>query len=391
MDTIVSVILPCYNHEKFIKKCILSILSQTFTNFELLIADDCSKDHSWKIIQEIEDERIKRFRFESNVGTVRSLNYLLSKCKGSYIAVIGSDDYWQPDKLYKQVSYMEKHRECAACFCWAKIIDENDLPYESDASINADIFHVENRRQGEWLKLFYDTGNHLCHSSALIRKSVHDSVGEYNPAYRQLHDFDLWIRILNRHPIHVICENLVGYRRTKTNSQCVSEASKENTIRLIHESNNIIYNLFCVIRKEILKEGFLNETDQMDTDEEVVFQKYCILKKYSLCGVTNLGLANTFLMNQINGKIVDRMTEYGVSLNQFYRETGKIYHSYPVSFVDYYVDLQNNIDQLNKTIEQKDIIIQNVLQSRSWKITAPLRLILSKLKMMKSGMGKNEI
>ena len=379
MEAKVSVILPCYNHEKYIKKCILSVLNQSYSNFELLVADDCSEDHSWDIINEFNDTRIKKFKFESNMGTVQTLNYLLSKCVGDYIAVIGSDDYWKLDKLSKQINYLERHKECGACFSWAKVIDENDAPYQTNNGIDENIFRVQNRTQGEWLKFFFDTGNHLCHSSVLIRKSIHDSIGEYNAAYRQLHDFDLWLRLLNCYPIHVICEDLVRYRRTRTASDCVSAGSKENTIRLIHENNNIFYYLFCNIRPSVLVDGFCDQKDQINTEEEIIFKKYCILKEYQLCGVSNLCLANSFLMNHINCKVIGLMAESGISLNRFYKDTGEIYHVYPPSFEDNSDDLQNKITELSNTIAVMDKTIHDMMLSSSWKITAPLRFIASKL------------
>lgn len=383
MEVKVSIILPCYNHEKYIKACILSVLNQSYSNFELLVADDCSQDHSWDIINEINDPRMKKIRFESNIGTVQTLNYLLSKCDGDYIAVIGSDDYWQPDKLSKQLKYMELHNKCGACFSWAKIVDENNVPYHTDSRINEDLFRAQNRTQGEWLKFFFDTGNHLCHSSVLIRKSVHDSIGEYNVAYRQLHDFDLWIRLLNSYPIHIICEDLVGYRRTRTASGCVSEGSKENMIRLIHENNNIFYQLFCNIRTQVLIEGFCGPEDHMETNEDIIFRKYCILRKYCLCGVSNLSLANIFLMNHMNKKVIDLMSKSGISLNHFYKDTGDLYHVYPPSFETNSVDLRNKISELNNTVALMEKVIQEMTLSSSWKITAPLRFIASKLKMLK--------
>ena len=83
----ISVLLPAYNHEKYLKETIESVLNQTFQNFELLISDDCSTDSSAQIIKGFMDEKIKKVFFEENRGTVRALNHLLSIAMGEYIAV----------------------------------------------------------------------------------------------------------------------------------------------------------------------------------------------------------------------------------------------------------------------------------------------------------------
>ena len=90
----ISVIIPSYNHSKFLKKAVDSVLNQSYKNFELIILDDCSTDNSKKIINSYQDKRIIKYFNEKNVGAVNALNQLISMATGEYIALLNSDDYW---------------------------------------------------------------------------------------------------------------------------------------------------------------------------------------------------------------------------------------------------------------------------------------------------------
>src|SRR3712207_4685936 len=109
----VSVVVPVYNTERYIAETIDSILKQTFTDFELIVIDDGSKDRSPDILRELaaKDSRI-RLTVRENRGIVRTRNELLEQCRGKYMAVNDSDDLSMPDRLAKQVAYMESHPEC---------------------------------------------------------------------------------------------------------------------------------------------------------------------------------------------------------------------------------------------------------------------------------------
>lgn len=103
----VSIVMPCYNAEKFIGESIDSIITQTYTNWELIVVDDCSKDSSAKIVGDYSDERIKLIRLEKNHGNPAiPRNIGIENSRGRYIAFIDSDDIWLPEKLEKQVAYM---------------------------------------------------------------------------------------------------------------------------------------------------------------------------------------------------------------------------------------------------------------------------------------------
>lgn len=109
MNDLVSIVMPSYNTEKFIKESIESVLAQTYQNWELLIVDDCSKDNTDNVVSEFTDSRIKYFKNPQNSGAAVSRNRALREAKGKWIAFLDSDDLWKPDKLEKQIGFMEKN------------------------------------------------------------------------------------------------------------------------------------------------------------------------------------------------------------------------------------------------------------------------------------------
>lgn len=106
MNELISIITPVYNSEKYIADTINSVLAQTYTNWEMLIADDCSSDNSAEIIKKYTDSRIKYFRLETNSGAAIARNKALEQAKGNYIAFLDADDTWKPEKLEKQLKFM---------------------------------------------------------------------------------------------------------------------------------------------------------------------------------------------------------------------------------------------------------------------------------------------
>ncbi len=125
----VSVIMPVYNKEKYIEATIKSVQEQTYENWEIVIIDDCSSDASSKIIKRYvdNDERIRYYKNEKNLGAAGSRNRAIELAKGRYIAFLDSDDLWMPNKLEKQIDYMSQN-EYAFCYSACNVIDTEGKP-----------------------------------------------------------------------------------------------------------------------------------------------------------------------------------------------------------------------------------------------------------------------
>ena len=129
-SALVSVVIPCYNHARYVKECIKSVIDQDFKNIELIIIDDGSKDASVQVIEEMRgacEARFARFEFihRENKGVCNTLNQALEWCQGEYYAALASDDVWLTFKLKTQVEYLETHPEVVAVFGGVTLIDEH--------------------------------------------------------------------------------------------------------------------------------------------------------------------------------------------------------------------------------------------------------------------------
>lgn len=126
LQPLVSIITPSYNSSRFIADTIHSVLNQTYSHFELIIVDDCSKDDSWEIISafSIKDERIKIYQLDHNSGAATARNYGIQTAKGKYLAFLDSDDMWDKHKLESQVKFMESNNYVFT-FTNYRMIDEN--------------------------------------------------------------------------------------------------------------------------------------------------------------------------------------------------------------------------------------------------------------------------
>lgn len=128
MSPLVSIIMPCYNAERYIAQSIESVLAQTYTNWELLITDDCSTDNSVKIAQKysLQDDRIKLLVSDEHHGIAGTRNLSLDRAQGRFIAFLDDDDLWMSDKLEKQITYMLDN-EIGFSYTSYELIDKNGI------------------------------------------------------------------------------------------------------------------------------------------------------------------------------------------------------------------------------------------------------------------------
>ena len=125
MSNLVSIITPCFNSEKYISQAIQSVISQTHQNWELLLVDDCSTDATFSIISNFasQDKRIKAFKLDKNSGAGVARNFAIQQASGNYIAFLDADDLWKPEKLERQLHFMQT-QNIPFTFSFYETIDE---------------------------------------------------------------------------------------------------------------------------------------------------------------------------------------------------------------------------------------------------------------------------
>ena len=205
----VSVIMGIYNGEKTMKRAIDSILEQTFTDWELIICDDCSIDNTFKIASEYakKNSRIKVIKNEKNMRAAYSRNQCLKFALGKYIAVMDDDDICLPDRFEKQVEYLDEHPEMAAVASAAIVFDEN-----GDKCIRGigNPYPFANKDGNPFFMPFI-------HPTTMLRKSAYELLGGYrvSPETMRAEDLDLFYRFrAEKLDGYVIQEPLLRYCET---------------------------------------------------------------------------------------------------------------------------------------------------------------------------------
>ena len=138
---LISVVIPAYNHEKYVQECIESVIAQTYKNVELIVIDDGSKDNTWNKICELKEKCEKRFvnvifETQKNQGTCITLNKLIDYSKGDFVAIIASDDKYLPNAIELLYNYLAEHSDVGLVHGLNLIMDENSRQCYWKDSVN---------------------------------------------------------------------------------------------------------------------------------------------------------------------------------------------------------------------------------------------------------------
>ena len=213
-DTLVSVIIPVRNGERFVRPTLVSALAQTYHPIEVVVVDDGSTDRTATIVEAVaaRDNRVRLFRTERS-GVAQARNFALSRARGRLIAPLDADDLWHPEKLARQVRLMQSSSpKVGLVYCWSIKIDADDfliwLPPAAHQPAIARI-NPQGRVMAE-LALRNFIGNS---SSPLIKRSCIDEVGGYDLNLRGAEDWKLYLALSEICEFAVVPEWLVGYRQ----------------------------------------------------------------------------------------------------------------------------------------------------------------------------------
>jgi alpha-1,3-rhamnosyltransferase len=283
---LVSVVVPSYNHEKYVKETIESIINQTYKNIELIVIDDGSKDNSVKVIQELADKYKFIFIHRPNKGLSATLNEGLRLAKGKYFCVCASDDIYLPNKIERQVEFMEAHPEYGMCHSNVKIMNGGKIINHKRRSSKETTFET----------LLFN--NNIFSVSTMIRKDVFDIVGLYDETL-YIEDWDMWLRITNAgYKIGFINDYLAIYRKHDINSSRNFEKMELASEQILNK-----WKFHPLYEKALINE-FLNRFDKYSSTDKKKALKYLFIaikninQKKVLKSVIKLFMPY-FLINQI--------------------------------------------------------------------------------------------
>ena len=218
---LVSIVIACYNHEKFIEDCIYSVIQQDYKNIEILICDDCSTDRSWEVLSSLKERMCLRFGRvvlycnEKNRGVTYTLNSLIKNARGNLIKGLASDDViLDVNGISKFVSYMEEFPEIQVVISNGVLIDEDQhMPMAIDFSKKKRIY--EERPVFDKSMIFEAVyqNNYIFAPGNMVRKEIYDKYGYYDVKLTA-EDWDFWLRITceGMNDFGYIEDALIGYR-----------------------------------------------------------------------------------------------------------------------------------------------------------------------------------
>lgn len=231
---LVSIVMPNYNANKYVEETIKSVINQTYSDWEILFVDDCSKDNSVELVRAFKDERIKIFVNESNKGAAYSRNYALRHAKGKWIAFLDSDDMWHPQKLEKQLEFMVKNNYKFSC-------TRHEIVNES----------------GERLHIEYTAPKKITH----FRMCLFDYVGcltvmydakeigliQISEGILKRNDYALFIKASKKAICYYLDENLASYRKRNGSISNVSKFELMRHHYNMHKKSGVKSSVVAVL------------------------------------------------------------------------------------------------------------------------------------------------
>lgn len=210
---LVSYCIPAYNHAPYVAACVKSILAQSYPHVEVVVVDDCSTDSTYDIVRSFDDPRVRLNRNTVNVGPGETVNRCIRMASGAFIAFSGSDDVHLRDKTAIQVEQLLARPHVGAVFSTPTFIGPRGESLGCDRYPGLPVFPAFNAaNRVEMFRELLRRGNFLLAPSAIIRRSVVDRVGLFDPGLIQLQDYDYWLRIAVDSDLFVVDQPLVQYR-----------------------------------------------------------------------------------------------------------------------------------------------------------------------------------
>jgi len=320
--------MPVYNGAKYLHESIQSILNQTYKNFELIIIDDGSTDNSIEIINSFIDKRIKVLRNSENKGLAYTRNKAVKNSSGKYIAILDCDDIAYPERLSKQVEFLETYPEFVMVGSSFEIIDE-----QSEGTGEKIILDLDNNLIST--QLFFC--NYFAQSSVMMKREVFNDF-QYNEDYTQAEDYHLWSQISTKYKLANLHEILVKYR---SHNESIS-----NTKNFIQE-----INVKKIYRYHLLRLGLKT------ISEDIIELHYQILR--NLIPVDKIGKKTTFeVLNWLNQLLNINIENKILDPTFFYNELQKYWVRYFNStFRLGIISLKYITSKFNKDITSHDILL----------------------------------
>jgi glycosyltransferase involved in cell wall biosynthesis len=278
--------MPVYNGEPFLREAIDSILNQTFKDFELLIINDGSTDSSEEIIKSYTDPRINYHKNEHNLKLIATLNKGLALAGGKYIVRMDADDISLPERIEKQVAFMEKHEDVMVCGSWAESFGGDKI-----------LLHYLAGHEEIMFRMLYQC--HLVHPTIIMRaKEVKEFKPHFDPAFIHAEDYEFFVRLGYVYKLANIREVLLKYRyHAGSVSQSHREIQKHNSeiirlqqferlgypvnVQLLEDFEHINHHAYGRVNSSAAEIKALLEGIVKGNERTLIFDPHFLVKKVS--------------------------------------------------------------------------------------------------------------
>ena len=223
----VSVIIPSYGRPEMLQRAVKSVIRQTYNNLEIIVVDDHSPEPLEPVVDGIDDDRIRYFRFSENKGANAARNKGIVESTGEYISFLDDDDIWKSTKVQKQVDILESNAASGVIYTGQEFIDENEETFKTkipDAS-------------GDVKKHLLSGGPMATFSCLMVRKSVIDKGGKLDPEMPSLQDREWLIRLSKYTKFYPVKEPLVVRQQGHTRINDNYEVLRDVTYPLLYEKH----------------------------------------------------------------------------------------------------------------------------------------------------------
>ena len=302
---LVSILMAVYNGEKYLREAIESMLNQTYMNFEFLIINDGSTDATEEIILSYNDDRIRYIKNNQNLKLIASLNKGLDLAKGEYIARMDADDISMPERLEKQVEFMERkpdHILVASCVSF--------IP-------NEEIFGTQSF-SSDVIRFKLLSNNCIYHTSVMMRKSMLDGQ-YYSKNYLHIEDYEFWTRLIGIGKFSILEEKLVKYR---VHSESICQKNEEfqyeqvkivrfNLIKKfipdITDEDFEFYNMFL---NEMTNDYFKKSDGKFNYDKKAIYKLNRLLTEIEKSRSTCIGIYSEQLVYYLRELMFTNAIDY---------------------------------------------------------------------------------
>jgi glycosyltransferase involved in cell wall biosynthesis len=316
-DHKVSIVMTAFNHEKYIKQAIDSVLQQTYRDIELIVVDDGSSDSTRRIIKSYHDERLVAI-FKKNEGTSIASNLGISRAQGDWIALMSGDDICFPKRIEEELKYVETYNQ-KIVFAIPQLINDKG---ENLSNEMEKVFFTHNPKgKDETLRELLDDGNFYTAPTAFIKRELIDEEDVFKPSLLQLQDFDLWLRLAKNDDLSIMQTKLIKYRIHADN---LSKKGKSG--RIIFEMQLIYDDFLNHCDWKLLHKIYPDNISLAAKDNEIMLEieKALLLLKNKLGFFVPVGLKRLepFINNKKSRVICKEI--YGFTTSDFYEKANNL-------------------------------------------------------------------